>query len=147
VARVMRPGCKADYVLVLESGQGVQKSKLAAAIAIRPEWFADNIGDIASKDSAIQLAGKWILELAAPSAIRPAEVEAVKAYLTRTHDVFRPPYGRRAITVPRQCVFLATTNERQYLRDRTGNRRYWPVRCTAIDIEAFERDRDQIWAE
>jgi predicted P-loop ATPase len=120
----------------------------AATLAVMPEWFCDSVGDLRNKDSAIQLCGRWIIELAELNSIRGSvQVEAVKAYLSRTHDVFRPPYGRRAVTVPRQCVFLGTTNERQYLRDRTGNRRFWPVRCTSIDLEALERDRDQLWAE
>jgi predicted P-loop ATPase len=147
VARVEQPGCKADSALVLESRQGARKSSAAACLAIRPQWFADSVGDLRSKDSAIQLAGKWIVELAELSSIRRAEVEAVKSYLSRTHDVFRPPYGRRAVTVSRQCVFVGTTNEAQYLRDRTGNRRYWPIRCADIDLETLERDRDQLWAE
>src|SRR5690606_2427714 len=148
VARVMQPGAKADYVLVLERAQGIRKSMTAATLAVKPEWFCDSIGDLRTKDAAIQLCGKWIIELAELTSIRgTSQVEAVKAYLSRTHDVFRPPYGRRAVTIPRQCVFLGTTNERQYLRDRTGNRRFWPVRCTSIDLERFERDRDQLWAE
>lgn len=147
VARVRRPGCKADHVLVLESGQGTFKSTSAAILAVHPAWFADNVGDVRNKDAALQLSGKWIIELSELSNIRRAEVEAVKGYLSRTQDVFRPPYGRRAVTVPRQCVFIGTTNEREYLRDRTGNRRYWPVHCQRIDLAALERDRDQLWAE
>lgn len=147
VARVRRPGCKADHVLVLESGQGTFKSTAAGKLAVSPAWFADNVGDVRSKDAALQLSGKWIIELSELSNIRRAEVEAVKGYITRTQDVFRPPYGRRAVTVPRQCVFIGTTNEQEYLRDRTGNRRYWPVSCQRIDLDALERDRDQLWAE
>jgi predicted P-loop ATPase len=147
VARIKWPGCKADHVLVLESGQGTFKSTSAGILAVHPAWFADNVGDVRSKDAALQLSGKWIIELSELSNIRRAEVEAVKGYLSRTQDVFRPPYGRRAVTVPRQCAFIGTTNEREYLRDRTGNRRYWPVNCKRIDLAALERDRGQLWAE
>lgn len=148
VARIMEPGCQADHVLVLEGAQGIGKSKAARTLAIRSEWFADDLPDVHSKDAALQLSGKWIVELAELAAIRRStEVEAVKAYLTRTQDVFRPPYGRRTVTVPRQSVFIATTNEREYLRDPTGNRRFWPVSCTRIDLVALGRDCNQLWAE
>ena len=79
--------------------------------------------------------------------MRKAEIEGIKAFITRTQDVFRPPYQRRSISVPRQSVFIATTNESQYLRDPTGNRRFWPVRCTKIEVEALGQHRDQMWAE
>jgi putative DNA primase/helicase len=147
VARVERPGCQADHGIVLEQKQGAGKSTAARILAVKPEWFADSVGDVRSKDAAIQLAGKWLIELAELAAVGRAEIEAVKAYLSRTQDTFRPPYARSAVTIPRQCVFLGTTNEGFYLRDRTGNRRYWPVRCGAIDLEALARERDQLWAE
>jgi putative DNA primase/helicase len=148
IARVMRPGCQADHTLVLEGLQGAGKSRTARALAVRPEWFADRLPDLHTTDAAIQLAGRWVVEVAELAAIRhTASIESTKAYLTRTHDVYRPPYGRRSLSVPRQCVFIGSTNEDAYLRDRTGNRRFWPVRCGDIDIECFEHDRDQLWAE
>lgn len=148
VARVMRPGCQADHTLVLEGLQGAGKSRTARALAVKPEWFADRIPDLHTTDAAIQLAGRWVVEVAELAAIRhTASIESTKAYLTRTHDVYRPPYGRRSLSVPRQCVFIGSTNEDAYLRDRTGNRRFWPVRCGDIDIECLESDRDQLWAE
>jgi putative DNA primase/helicase len=147
VARVMRPGCQADHTLVLEGLQGVGKSRTARILAVKPEWFADRLPDIHTADAAIQLAGCWIVELAELAAVRRAENEAVKGYLSRTYDNYRPPYGRYRISVPRQCVFVGSTNESAYLTDRTGNRRYWPVACGDIDIEYLERDRDQLWAE
>jgi putative DNA primase/helicase len=147
IARVMRPGCQADHTLVFEGLQGAGKSRTARALAVRPEWFADRIPDLHSADAAIQLAGCWIVELAELAAVKRGENETVKAFLTRTNDVYRPPYGRWRITVPRQCVFIGSTNESAYLVDRTGNRRYWPVTCGDIDIEYLERDRDQLWAE
>jgi putative DNA primase/helicase len=148
VARVMKPGCQADHTLVLEGLQGIGKSRTARALAVHPDWFADRIPDLHTADAAIQLAGRWIVELAELAAIRhTASIESSKAYLTRTFDVYRPPYGRRSVSVPRQCVFIGSTNEGSYLRDRTGNRRYWPVRCGDIEIDMLERDRDQLWAE
>jgi putative DNA primase/helicase len=148
VARVFKPGCQADHTLVLEGLQGAGKSRTARALAVRHEWFADRIPDLHTADAAIQLAGRWIVELAELAAVRhTASIESSKAYLTRTFDVYRPPYGRRSVSVPRQCVFIGSTNEGAYLRDRTGNRRYWPVRCGVIDIEILELDRDQLWAE
>jgi putative DNA primase/helicase len=148
VARVMRPGCQADHTLVFEGLQGAGKSRTARALAVHPDWFTDRLPDLHTADAAIQLAGRWIVELAELAAVRhTASIESSKAYLTRTHDVYRPPYGRRSVSVPRQCVFVGSTNEGAYLRDRTGNRRYWPVRCGAIELERLEADRDQLWAE
>lgn len=147
VARIFRPGCQVDYTLVLEGQQDIGKSRTARTLAVNREWFTDDMPDIHGKDAALQLCGRWIIELAELAAVRRAELEGVKAYLTRPVDVFRPPYGRRTVTVPRQCVFIATTNESHYLRDPTGNRRFWPVCCERIDLDALARDRDQLWAE
>jgi predicted P-loop ATPase len=94
-----------------------------------------------------QLIGHWIIEVAELKALRVSEIEATKSFLTQCHDTFRPPYGRRTAQFPRQCVFIGTTNESEYLRDRTGNRRYWPVRCQAVDLIGLERDCDQLYAE
>jgi len=147
VARIFQPGCQADHVLVLEAPQGAGKSRAARTFARRPEWFAGDLPEIHGKDARLQLVGRWIIEIAELKAIRTSEVEAQKSFITQTHDTFRPPYGRRTAQFPRQCVFIATTNESEYLRDRTGNRRWWPVKCGPIDVEALARDRDQLWAE
>lgn len=145
VARVMQPGCQADHVLVLEGTQGTGKTS-AVRILGRP-WLAEGLPDLANKDAALHLAGAWIVELSELAGMRRSEIEHVKAFLSRSVDRFRPPYGRRTLDQPRQCVFIATTNEQTYLRDPSGNRRFWPVRCGAIDLTALERDRDQLWAE
>lgn len=148
VARAMQDGCQVDHVLVFEGGQGLGKSTAARTLAVKREWFTDEVPDLSSKDAALQLCGRWIIELGELAAIRQTrEIESTKAFLTRTCDVYRPPYGRRTISVPRRSVFIATTNESEYLRDRTGNRRYWPVRCRKIDLDRLTRDRDQLWAE
>jgi predicted P-loop ATPase len=146
VSRVMRPGCKADHMLILEGQQGILKSKSLHAL-VGDDWFADQIADLGTKDSCQDLRGVWIIELSEMSAIRPGEVERVKAYVSRQVDHYRPSYGRRSIDVPRQCVFIGTTNAHEYLSDSTGGRRFWPVTCTKIDIEGIVRDRIQIWAE
>ena len=147
VARIFLPGCQVDYMLVLEGPQGCGKSTAAKLLAINAAWFADSLGDLHSKDAAIQLSGKWVVELSELAAMRRAEVEQVKAFISRAADTYRPPYAKRTIDVPRQCVFIGTTNEAEYMRDKTGNRRYWPVRCGAIDLAALETDRDQLLAE
>jgi predicted P-loop ATPase len=143
----MQPGCQADHVLVLEGAQGIGKTSAARVLAVRPEWFAGNLPDTHTKDAALQLCGRWIIEISELKAIRNSLVEATKNFITETRDTFRPPYGRRTGQFPRQCVFIATTNEREYLRDLSGNRRYWPVRCARIDVAALERDRAQLYAE
>jgi putative DNA primase/helicase len=147
IARIMQPGCQVDHVLVLEGPQGIGKTSAARELAVRPEWFAGNLPDIHSKDAPLQLIARWIIEIAELKGIRRSQIEATKSFITETADTFRPPYGRRTAQFPRQCVFIATTNESEYLRDPTGNRRYWPVRCGRIDTNALARDRDQLWAE
>jgi len=147
VARIYRLGCKADHALVLEGGQGAGKSSALAALIPMSDWFADEISDLGSKDSAQDLRGKWLLELAELSALRRGEIERVKAFMSRGIDHYRPSYGRRSQDFPRQCFFAGTTNADTYLADETGNRRWWPVKVGRIDLEALKRDRDQLWAE
>jgi putative DNA primase/helicase len=147
VARIFRPGCQADHVLVLEGAQGIGKTTTARTLAVQPTWFAGSLPDIHSKDAPLQLLGHWIVEIAELKGMRNSQLEATKSFITQAADTFRPPYGRRTGQFPRQCVFIATTNEGEYLRDRTGNRRYWPVRCTRIIRDALVRDCGQLWAE
>ena len=147
VARVMEPGCKADCVVVLEGKQGVGKSTAARVMATRDSWFCDSMPDLGEKDAMIQLRGRWIIELAELATIRKSQLEATKTFLAKPADTYRPFYGLRTAQVPRQCVFVGTTNDKEYLRDTTGNRRFWPVKCGKINIDALVRDRDQLWAE
>ena len=146
VARIMQPGAKVDHMLILEGPQGGKKSSAIKTLA-GAEWFTDELAEIGSKDAAQQMRGIWIVEFAELDAISRAEVSRIKAFLTRTTDRYRPPYERYIITVPRQCIFAGSVNPETYLRDETGNRRFWPVRCGHIDIAALSRDRDQLWAE
>lgn len=145
IARIYRPGCKVDTLLVFEGAQGIGKSTTASVLA--GEWFTDELPDLRSKDAALQLSGAWIIEISELDAINRSELSTVKKFLSRQTDRYRPPYGRITVDVPRQCVFIGTSNESQYLKDSTGNRRFWPVRCSRVNVEALRRDRDQLWAE
>lgn len=145
VARALQPGVKADAALVLEGAQGAGKSSLLGVIG--GDYFTDDVHDLSSKDAALAISRAWIVELPELSALGRAEVELIKAFLSRTVDRFRPPYGRALVELPRRCVFGGTTNRSDYLRDDTGNRRFWPVRVGTVDLDALRRDRDQLLAE
>ena len=145
VARILQPGCKADHVLVLEGPQGLKKSTAARTLA--NGWFTDEIAELGSKDAGMQMRGVWIIELSEMDHMTRSEAGRIKAFLSRGVDRFRPAYGSRVVEAPRECVFVGTVNLSEYLKDETGNRRFWPVTCTAIDIDALDHDRDQLWAE
>jgi hypothetical protein len=145
VARAFRPGVKADHVLVLEGPQGIGKSSVLRILG--GTWFSDEVGVLGSKDACLQLAGKWIIELPELAAITGAVVERVKAFASRSIDNFRAPYERRATEHPRGCAFAGTTNGSAYLKDETGNRRFWPLRVGRIKLKALQSDRDQLLAE
>lgn len=146
VARVFQPGCQMDTMLVLEGNQGLGKSTAVQFLAGR-DWARDITGDLSTKDAVLNIQGVWIGEMAELTAIRRAEQEHIKAFISRRIDRYRPPYGRNTVDRPRHCSFVATTNEHEYLQDPTGARRFWPVECTSIDLVGLERDRDQLWAE
>lgn len=146
--RVRQPGAKFDELLTLEGEQGLQKSSMLEAMAVNEDWFSDSIPLNAKDKEMIEgHAGKWICEIADLQGKSKAEVERVKAALSRKVDRARLAYARLPIEVQRQCVFIGTTNGKQYLTDQTGNRRFWPVRVGRIDIEKLKADRDQLWAE
>ena len=146
VARIYRPGAKVDCALILEGPQGIKKSS-ALQIMGHP-WFTDRLSELGSKDAAMETRSVWIIEIAELDTMSRAEVGTIKAFISRTTDRFRPPYGKRLVDLPRQCVFAGSVNpEGGYLKDATGGRRFWPVACGTIDIAAVERDRDQLWAE
>lgn len=148
VARGLKPGCKVDTMPILEGPQGLNKSTAVKAL-YGAEFFSDNLSDIGTKDAMMEMQGVWGLEVAEMHRFSAAETNAVKKFLSRDVDRFRPPYGRSVIDAPRRVVMTGTINPEgnPYLRDPTGARRFWPVTCGRIDIDALAFDRDQLWAE
>ncbi|MCQ8279882.1 virulence-associated E family protein [Acetobacteraceae bacterium KSS8] len=147
IRRIRQPGCKFDHVLVLEGTQGRGKSRSAQAL-FSPLWFKDDLShDLGDKDAQQGMAGRWGVELAELQVLVRSTSQAAKSFFSRQVDHFRPSYGRSFVERPRQCIFIGTTNETDYLSDSTGNRRYWPVRCSIADVEWIEQNRDQLWAE
>lgn len=145
-ARVVHPGCKFDYMLILEGAQGMRKSSLFRALA--GDYFADTGLVLGDKDSYQQLQGRWLYEFAELDAFGKAEVTKIKSFVASSSDYFRASFDRRARDYPRQLVFGGSTNEMHYLTDPTGNRRFWPVQVTrSIDIDWVMSVRDQLFAE
>jgi hypothetical protein len=147
-ARVLRPGCKVDTVLILQGPQGWMKSSFFKVLA-GAAFFSDSHIDISNKDAALQLRRFWIQEWPELEAMQRARsANAVKAFLSSSVDSFRPPYSRSVVSAPRHCVIVGTTNDNELLTDATGNRRYWivPVGQRA-NLDLLEQQRDQLWAE
>lgn len=151
VARVMHPGCKYDYCLIMAGAEGIGKSTLFSIMG--GDWFNDSLITTEGKNGMEQLRCGWIIELAELSSIKRSDVEQVKNYISRRDDIYRAAYGSVVEKHPRQCVFCGTTNETYFLKGDTGNRRFWVI---AVDpdlrrhpdfTEALVRDRDQLWAE
>ena len=152
IKRVLCPGCKFDSMLVLNGPQGVGKSTLIAKLA--GEWFSDslNLGDTKDKTAAEKLQGYWILEIGELAGLKKAEVETLRSFLSRQNDIYRAAFGKRATPHLRQCVFFGTTNaESGYLRDTTGNRRFWPVKTPGTgEKHSWDLTAEiicQIWSE
>lgn len=146
VARALNPGCKFDYMPILEGSQGMRKSTLLNILA--GEWFADTGFMLGDKDSLQMLQGRWLYEISELDAMARAEVTKIKAFVASKADWYRASFDKRPREYPRQLIFAGTTNEHQYLVDGTGNRRFWPVEVSrVIDTEWVEANRDQLFAE
>ncbi|MEM5449867.1 VapE domain-containing protein [Paraburkholderia guartelaensis] len=147
VGRVMEPGCKMDNVLILEGPQDAGKSR-SIKMLFGEEWSMEANINLNDSDAVEVLGGKWAIELAELDALNKSDSAAAKRWITTQADVYRPKYARRAVRVPRQFVVVGTVNLDAYLKDETGNRRYWPVRVMPwIALASLRSDRDQIWAE
>ena len=150
VARVMRPGCKYDTMLVLVGSQGRHKSTILAKMG--GEWFSDSLRTFGDKDSMETIQGTWLNEVAEMQAMSKADVDAVKMFLSKTNDYYRAAYGRYTADRPRQCVFFGTTNSKECLVDLTGGRRFWVVDIdqqirTKNVFQDLDGEKDQLWAE
>ena len=150
--RIYHPGTKFDYITVLNGDQGIGKSTLIAKLAM--EWFSDSLSlsDMNDKTAAEKLQGFWIHEIGEMAGMKKADLEKVKAFVSRQDDKYRASFGRRVTPHPRQCIFFGTTNsENGYLRDITGNRRFWNVKVSGQGKykpwDLTQEIVDQVWAE
>lgn len=148
VARAYDPGCKVDTVLILEGAQGQKKSSVLSQLCPRTDWFTDGLSDFGSKAQAEEVQGKWVIELGELKGVG-REWEQTKAFVTRQAENYRPAYARNSIHAPRTCVFAGTVNPdgAGYLRDVTGNRRFWPIACRRKSTTMTPELRDALWAE
>lgn len=145
-ARALFPGCKMDTVLVLEGPQGIGKSRAFSLLGDR--WFTDTPVTTRDKDSRLLAARAWMVELSESTIFASVENEELKAFFSSGVDLIRPPFGKTHQAYKRRAVFCGTTNASQYLRrDTTGARRFWPIRCEHVDLEALKRDKPQLLAE
>lgn len=152
VARVYNPGVKFDLVLTLVGEkQGTGKSTFISKLG--GEWFSDTFTTVQGKEAFEQIQGAWLIEIAELSGLRKAEIETVKHFISKCEDMFRPAYGRTVENFARQCVFIATTNRVDFLRDPTGNRRFMPVLVRpekakySTLTKRIDSEIGQIWAE
>lgn len=151
VARVFEPGVKFDTALILVGDQGTYKSTFVKKLG--KDWFSDTFMTVQGKESFEQIQGAWLIEIAELSGLKKAEVEVIKHYISKREDSFRPAYGRVVETYKRQCVFFGTTNDKDFLRDPTGNRRFMPVDVRKefvkkdVTVDLTDDEIDQIWAE
>ena len=150
VARVMTPGCKYDFMPIFAGPQGLGKSTFIRLIGRR--WYSDSLTTFEGKEASEMLQGIWINEIGELSGMSRSETNSVKQFLSRVEDIYREPFGRRTGVHPRRCVFFGTTNDSEFLKDGTGNRRFWPVDCGLQPVTKnvfidLENEVDQIWAE
>lgn len=151
VARVMRPGTKFDYVVTIIGTQGIGKSTILKKMG--RDWFSDSFTKVDGKEAMEQLQGAWILEIGELAGLKKAEVESIKDFISKDVDTFRVAYGRKNEKFPRQTVFFGTTNEENFLRDVTGNRRFWPITTDKAKVtksiweDLTDDEIGQVWAE
>jgi putative DNA primase/helicase len=150
IARVMNPGVKFDNMLILSGPQGVGKSTFFGILG--KEWYSDSLATFEGKDASELIQGYWIIEAGELTGFNKSEMNAVKQFLSKKTDVYRAPYGRRTGEFPRSCIVVGTTNDTEFLKDRTGNRRFWPVdvgkqQATKSVFKQLPEEVDQIWAE
>jgi len=150
VARAMQPGCKFDNMPILAGPQGIGKSTFLRILG--REWYSDSLTTFEGKEASELIQGIWINEVGELNGFSKSETGAIKQFLSRTEDIYREPYGRRTSNYPRRCVFWGTTNDAEFLRDATGNRRFWPVDvgiqpAKKSVFEDLECEVDQIYAE
>jgi putative DNA primase/helicase len=150
VARVMNPGVKFDYALVLVGDQGQGKSQIIDRMGM--QWFSDSFGTVEGKEAYEQIQGVWLVEMGELAGLKKAEINTVKHFISKREDRYRVAYGRRTENFPRQVVFFGTSNNRDFLRDPTGNRRFWPIDTyeTLPEKDVYDLDQDiinQLWAE
>ena len=150
VARIYEPGKKFDTMMVLSGAQGMGKSTFIRTLG--GKWFSDSLVTVQGKEAFEQLQGIWFAEMGELAATKKADIENIKHFLSKQEDRFRQAYGRRTKNYKRRCVIIGTTNDEQFLRDWTGNRRFWPIECGVEDAKKnvwqdLEKERDQIFAE
>lgn len=151
VARVFVPGIKFDNMPVLSGPQGIGKSTIIKKLG--QDWYSDSLTTVNGKEAYEQLQGVWMIEMGEMMATKKADIEATKHFLSKTEDIYRVAYGRRTTRFPRQCVFIGTTNDKEFLRDKTGNRRFWPMdvgiqeRTKTVWNDLTKSEINQIWAE
>ena len=146
VARILSPGCKFDFMLLLIGKQGLGKSYFLKKLGAK--WFSDSLTTVVGKEAYEQLQGVWIIEVGELSAAKKADIDALKHFISKQEDIFREAYGRRTGIFPRQCILIGTTNDYECLRDKTGGRRFWPVNVGQGKQSIWnDLNVDQIWAE
>jgi predicted P-loop ATPase len=150
VARTMTPGIKFDNMIILSGPQGIGKSTFLRILG--KNWFSDSLQTFEGKEASEMIQGVWINEIGELNGLNRSETNAVKQFLSRTEDIYREPFGRRTGCYPRKCVFFGTTNDSEFLKDNTGNRRFWPVDVGVYEsvknvFSDLEEEVDQIWAE
>ncbi|MCP1646976.1 VapE domain-containing protein [Pseudomonas nitroreducens] len=146
IARVLRPGCKVDEMVVLEGGQGLGKSTCVAEL-FGSEWYLETSEPPVNKDFYVTMQGNWVVEIGEMQSFSKADINQVKMAITRRDDKYRAPYDRHGSSHPRQCIFIGTTNADAYLGDPTGARRFLPVLCRQADVGYVRHWRPQLWAE